>query len=520
LESIPGVESLRVLFRVCQRRKGFVFATAAFVLLVSACAAGLATSTYTASSVIQIESPSAGQGSSESDLRARANLLQSEALALKVIADLNLARDQKSPGGPPSVVDAFRARLKVKVIPATHQVEVDYTDGDPKLAAAVVNHLVDVFADETVATTIRPTSQASQWLEGQLSELRRQSETLQSKLIALQMTNELVDPDLHAKPVIYTSTLARLQRSTVLLGQARMNVILTASVAEAVKTGNLALIAQLRGASIASANGRSFRASLILIQQLLRRQATLQMEIDRDSSHLSSSSPQLVRDHASMRILQQSLNRETKRAAERAQADLAVASEAEQDLRAENEVDRAVALQLNDRSMENATLPMEADQSRQLYQGLLKRLKNAGMLEVIHSSNLTVVTKATEASSGANSWAPLYLALGGGFGVFFGCCVALLVDNVAPRKTKDEEGWSLHINGSRIPPIRGMNSAAFKLSQDRYGLTLTQRKQAAVKPLCVLVSRAVTNPGPHQPGHLGQVIVLRPAAGGRTGAMR
>jgi polysaccharide biosynthesis transport protein len=519
LEPVPDLESVRAFFRICQRRKSFIFGTAASVILVSVGLCGFVTPAYTASSVIQIEHAEAAQGApGASDLQAQANVLQSDALVLKAISDLKLEQDHDSPGGRRSLVNALRANLKVKVVPGTQQLEVDYTDPDPKLAAAIVNHLVDVFADETVPTTIKATNQPSQWLEGQLSELRKQSETLQSKAVALEMTNEFVDPDLRRKPVIYTSTLARLQRSTVLLSQARMNFLLKASVAEVVKTGNPVLIAQLSGTSAGSAGSDSVRSSLARMQNLLRRQATLQLQIDRDSSHMKSLSPNLIRDRESLKILQQSLSKETERSAKHAQQDLTAASLLEQDLRAENQVDRAVALQLKDRSIEYATLPTEAEQSWQLYHGLLKRLKNAGMLEVIHSSNLTVVTKATASSSQGDSRAPVYLALGGGFGMFLGCCVALFVDAVETRKRQDEEGWSVRINGSSIPRIRGMNSAAFSASKGRNGLTLTQRKEPAPGPLGAPGGRTVTDPRQSQIRQMGRLIVLRPAAGKSAGS--
>ena len=212
MESVPHLESVRAFFRVCERRKGFAFATATFVILVSVCACGFAPSTYTASSRIQIEGFS---GSSE--LNARAGALKSDALALKVIEDLKLEQDHHSLDERRNILNAFRDRLTVKLIPGTNQLEVNYSDSDPKLAAAVINHLVDVYADDTVTTTVRATLPGSQWIEGQLDELHRQSEALQSKLVGLQINNEAVDPELQSKPVIFTSTLVRLRRAIVLL---------------------------------------------------------------------------------------------------------------------------------------------------------------------------------------------------------------------------------------------------------------------------------------------------------------
>jgi hypothetical protein len=299
-----------------------------------------------------------------------------------------------------------------------------------------------------------------------------------------------------------------------------MNCILNASVAAVVNTGDPALVAQISGSSIANASSESVRTSLIMVQNLLRRQAMLQMRTDRDASHFKSSSPRLLRDRASLKILRQSLDEEMKRAAGRAQNDLDAASQAEQHLQAENQVDRTVALQLSDRTIDYAILPTQARQSRQLYQSLLKRLRDAGVLQLNRSSNFTVVAKATPLSAHDNSRAPLYLALSGGFG-FFACCLALLVDVDETRKREEVEGWTLRVNGSIMPPIRGMNRAAFQRSARGsqpgwHGLTLMPRKESAVKALRAPVSRVVMNATPGQVSQMRSLTILRPAVGGRT----
>src|ERR1700722_19190937 len=124
LEPVPDLESVRAFFRICQRRKSFIFATAASVILVSVGLCGFVTPAYTASSVIQIEHAEAGQGApGASDLQAQANVLQSDALVLKAISALKLEQDHDSPGGRRSLVNALRANLKVKVVPGTQQLE-------------------------------------------------------------------------------------------------------------------------------------------------------------------------------------------------------------------------------------------------------------------------------------------------------------------------------------------------------------------------------------------------------------
>jgi polysaccharide biosynthesis transport protein len=510
LNTLPDKDpTLRDLLQTFHRRKRSVVVTASLVFLLSVCACVFMTRRYTATSVIQLEKSSsnslgldslmgaASGGASDDlsvnvDLQTQANILQSEGLALKVVKDLELERNEDfkphfsllgwvmglvsprgpvdpphssledSPGRRGNVVKAFQSNLKVKVTAGTRLLEVDYTNRDPKVAAAVVNHLVQALIDYTFQTKFNATNQVSQWLEGQLGDLRKQSEVLQSRVVALQQGSGIFGvggTDPQGKPVIYSPILDRLQQSTAQLSQAQMNRVLKASVAEVVKTGNAELISQLSGTSIASSGGQGVTNSLALIQNLRLQEATLQSQIDLDASQFGPAYPKLIQERASLQGVQQSLQQEINRIGARVQNDFEVASKAERGARAAYESDRLAAEKLNDKSIEYAILSKEADQSQELYQDLLKRLKEAGILEGLHSSNVTVVDQASSPARPSKPQVPLYLALGLGLGIFLGCCAALLVDAVDNKIQGAEEIEALHIPLLGIAPQIDSNRA-------------------------------------------------------------
>src|SRR6202453_3138665 len=268
LSTLPEKDpTLRDLLRIFHRRKRAVFVTVMVVFLLSVCACVFMTRRYTASSVIQLQKSSsdslgldslmgaAAGGASDGlsvniDLQTQADILASEALALKVVKDLNLEQNKdfkphfnpigwvmglvspKGPGDPAhasledspgrrgSVIRAFQGNLKVKVTAGTRLLEVDYTNRDPKVSAAVVNHLVQALIDYTFQTKFTATNQVSQWLEGQLGDLRKQSEQLQSRVVALQQGGGILGvggTDPQGKPIIYSPILDRLQQSTAQL---------------------------------------------------------------------------------------------------------------------------------------------------------------------------------------------------------------------------------------------------------------------------------------------------------------
>jgi succinoglycan biosynthesis transport protein ExoP len=509
--------TLRDLLRIFHRRKRAIVVTASVVFILSVCACVFTTRRYTASSVIQLQKSSsdslgldslmgaAAGGASDGlsvniDLQTQADILQSEALALKVVKDLNLEQNEDfkphfspvgwvmglvsprgpadpvhasledSPGRRGNVVNAFNANLKVKVTAGTRLLEVGYTNRDPKVAAAVVNHLVQALIDYTFQTKFTATNQVSQWLEGQLGDLRKQSEQLQSRVVGLQQGSGIFGvggTDPQGKPIIYSPILDRLQQSTAQLSQAQMNRVLKASVAQVVKTGDAELISQLSGTSIGSASSQGVTNSLAVIQNLRLQEATLRAQIDQDESQFGAAYPKLIQERASMKGLQQSLQDEVRRIAERSQNDLEVASKTEQGARAAYESDRGAAEKLNDKSIEYAILSKEADQSQELYQDLLKRLKEAGILEGLHSSNVTVVDQASAPARPSKPQVPLYLALGGGLGIFFGCCAALLVEAVDNKIQDAEEIEAMQIPVLGIAPqIEGSKSSPHAIMLD------------------------------------------------------
>ena len=70
------------------------------------------------------------------------------------------------------VLKTFHKNLKVKPVGGTRLIEIDYSNSDRDVAAAVVNKLSQALIDYSFRTRYDATQQASQWLSGQLGESR------------------------------------------------------------------------------------------------------------------------------------------------------------------------------------------------------------------------------------------------------------------------------------------------------------------------------------------------------------
>ena len=198
---------------------------------------------------------------------------------------------------------------------------------------------------------------------------------------------------------------------------------------QVVKSGNADLISGLGGSSIGGSSA-NVNNSFNLIQTLRAQQATLQQQLAHDEAKFGSAYPTLAEESASLKGVNQAIDAEIERLNERAKNDFEIAQQAEQSTRADYERAHRAADQLNDKSVEFAIASQEADDSRALYQDLLKRLKEGGILENLRSSNITVVDPGRVPSKPKKPNVPLYLAIALALGLFTGAGACLLIDSV------------------------------------------------------------------------------------------
>src|SRR5271169_7221099 len=141
----------------------------------------------------------------ETYIETQTKILQSETLALMTIKSLDLARYQEFGGNPnsvawqhagpsasrPAILGAFLGRLSVKRVPQSRLIEVHFEAEDPQLAAQVVNTHLQNYVEENFRSKYDATTQASNWLSGELEELRIKVEKSEDARIAYERQNQI-----------------------------------------------------------------------------------------------------------------------------------------------------------------------------------------------------------------------------------------------------------------------------------------------------------------------------------------
>ncbi len=468
------------LFTVLRQRRRIFFAVFAALLLLVTVYCTLATRRYQATGQIQVQKETvgsfgldesvmgdaAGQASDALDynvtLQTEANILGSDSLALQVIRELHLentpdffapakntpvsnvlsyVRFWKKPLEPLSVplerapdrryvaLKIFASRLKVEPVTGTRLINVSYSNPDPKLAADVVNHLISALMEYSYQSRFTATAQASNWLSTQLEDLRKRTEALQSRAAALEH-----DTGMYGDDASHNVVLARLEALNQVWSEAESNRILKESIDRVAGSGDPELISGLGGNAAAGANP-SMANSLGLIQSLRAQETAVRAELEEDRVRYGPAYPRIAELQAQLNGIERGIHDEVQRIGKRAHTDYEIARQAETSARAAFEKQKDLAGKLNDKAVAFALAKQEADGSREVYESLLAKLKQAGVLEGLRSTNITVVNPARvpPPNRPGSPNLPLYYAVAIALGIFLGTAAAV-VQHITDRR--------------------------------------------------------------------------------------
>jgi polysaccharide biosynthesis transport protein len=477
-QAYPAEHELNIhdLWKLFKRRWMTVACGTLVCVFLAAVFCALSTRQYQATAELQVEkeassSPlgvpdASGDAGSYSDpleeniaLQTQAGILNSDTLALRVINDLHLESTEDfrpkfslvgwvlglvTPDGPPDPQEAslessprrriaalrvFGKNLKVKPVAGTRLIDVSYLNPDPKLAADIVNHLAQGLADYNFQTRHKATSQTAEWLAGQLSDLRKQSEDLQEKVAQSQRDSGVLSlggVDAQGREQLYSSIMDKLQQATAAYSQAEQNRIQKGAVYQAALSGDPEAVSGLSGNGVTSAAD----SSLTLIQNLRMQLTDLQSQIGQLAAKFGPAYPKLAEMKGKADAVTESIHVEVQRVSERAKNDYTVAQQVENNARNVYLDQKNQADALNDKTIKYTILRREADESRELYETLFKQLKQAGVLADFHSNNISVVDPARVPARPAKPNIPLYLAASLAGGLLLGCFGAFVRDGI------------------------------------------------------------------------------------------
>ena len=443
---LPSQEStLREYMRVLIKRKWMVTAVIVGIFMTVAVASLRQTPVYDAVGRIAINKADSNLITFKdsgpvmdyydpSDLDTEVRILQSDLMALQVIRQLNLDKrpefgghsDQKQPNlvADPLQTDSnrtsallggFRGNLHVILIPNTRIIEIHFTSTDPQLAASAVNTLAATYVEQNFKTKFESTMQASDWLSKQLVDLQMKVETSQEKLVHYQKEHEILGTD--EKQNIITEKLDELNKEMTMAESDRMQkeVVYRQTQSNDPVAVSAAIVSDPAG---------------ILLGRLRDQQASLRIQIADLSTQFGPSYPKLTQLNNQLKEIDRQLQLETDKAVDHLKGQYLAALQRENMLRDSFEKQKQEANKLNESAIEYSILKRDLDSNRTLYEGLLEKLKEAGVTAGLRSNNFRIIDAARVPTSPSEPNIPRNLTFALVLGVISGVGLAFLLENM------------------------------------------------------------------------------------------
>ena len=446
---------LRDYLRVLIKRKWLVLGTVALVFSAALIATLRTTRIYDAVGSIAINKPDpmlqnlrdAGNYGYEyydpTDLDTEVRILSSDLLALQVVKQLNLDRLPEFGGhGAPSstslelttdalqpdstranaLIGSFKANLRVMLEPNTRIIDIHYRSPNRELAAKIVNTIASTYIEQNFKTRFESTMQASDWLSHQLVDLQMKVETSQEKLVKYQKDHQILGID--DKQNITTAKLDELNKELTAAESERMQKESVYRLAEAGDPQSAAAV--VAGAAQDKTSG----ATSGLLDKLQEQKADTKIQIAQLSTQFGPAYPKLAQLNNQIQEIDSQIQGEMKKIAARLRGDYLAALQRENMLRSALDEQKQQENKLNESAIEYSFLKRDFETNRTLYEGLLQKLKEAGVTAGLRSNNIRQVDIARTPNVPTEPNIPRNLGFGLLLGVTSGIGLAFLLEGV------------------------------------------------------------------------------------------
>ena len=319
-----------------------------------------------------------------------------------------------------ALIDQFLSKLKVEPIRNSRLVKVHFDSNYPELSAKVPNTLAVTYIQQSVESRFIATEQVKEWLTKQLEDLKAKVERADEALQAFGSKHDIIS--LEEKENV---TMQRLTE---------LNEVLTK--AESERMAKEALYRQTKD--------KHFDALPSILENKLvmdLKQAYIQLEAQymKLSETFKPEYPEMVRLKNQMQSIQRRMDVETNKIIAGIKNDYESNLRRESLIRQAFEQQKAKVMEMKEQGIQYNILKREADTNKELYKGLLQRMKEAGVSAGLTVSNIQVVDQAEIPTGSYKPNKKLNLLLAAVVGLFLGIGLAFFFEYLDNTVKSPEE---------------------------------------------------------------------------------
>src|SRR5712671_6235892 len=254
--------------------------------------------------------------------------------------------------------------------------DVSFESTNPLLGAQIVNAHIKNFIEQNFQSRYEATTRASTWLTDQLNELKIRVEKAEDARITYERQNQIwaLDGD---KQNVTTQRMADLNKE---LTDAQSERMRKQSLFEFAKAGDMDSVPQIRDNPG--------------VQDLLRKRADIYVQYNDALNQYGPNFPKVQRLQSQLKELDAAADKEKKGVIARLESEYREVRQREELLSQALDQQKAEVNQMSERMVQYSILKREAEANKALYDGLLTKLKEAGISAGLRSSNIRVVDPA------------------------------------------------------------------------------------------------------------------------------
>ena len=358
-------------------------------------------------------------------------ILTSDTLLAQVAKDLDLAnnphffgssaQDQQhrsldEPGLRQAIVTKLQASLTVALVPKTDIIRISINSLDGRLSADVVNTVIHDYIQRSYQTRFDSTQRVSTWLSSQLNDLKQQVESSEKQTLDLQKRLGALGFDsTHNQIATALDDLAKAS------GQAKL--------ARIVSESRYRLLMGMDPNSIESsvdAIPGMPQQELTVLRTNLASARALYAQM---TTTMGPNLPAVKAQKAQIDELAKEVNTEQTRLLTQARENYLLARANEDQTNAALEQQKSDAYKLRDASVEYTIRQREFESNRKLYEGLLEKLRSAGIEAGLESLEIDIVDPAVVPSAPHLQSRVTIVLTYVAFALIFGVVAAFLLDS-------------------------------------------------------------------------------------------
>jgi succinoglycan biosynthesis transport protein ExoP len=339
-----------------------------------------------------------GSGDADDKINTEVAIIKSRTLLLKVAKDLNLPNNPafwkyanrhyslSDPTARELVFEQLLSKLKVEHVLKSQMVTIDCTTVNPQLSANIANTLMNDYISNELIVRYGSTNRVSTWLIGQLGDLKDQVEKDQEALVTLQNELGMVTFDEKGQGQSqYSLAMETLTRSA---SEATIARIIADARYRFIQTADPSLLDSEQPLLPTGGSQASLLAGLRISQ------SAAQQQYAQLTAKFGASYPEVKQAKAQLDAINRQVNAEEARILNQAKLSYQAATANEQMTNNALDQKRAEALKSRDNIVRYSLMLHEYESHRILYEGLVQRLREAGINAGLQSANVDIVDLA------------------------------------------------------------------------------------------------------------------------------